>query len=198
MSAVASFPPEYWQERAADRDLFELDDNQRLYAERIARRLMLLDPDADATEVVTYAVRQASANVPTTQQAVKAIAAMRRGPAYCYLAFHGMDGIAQFLKIGMTNHPERRIYGMATGNPLDCLWVFAGVLPSRRAAYHVEQTLLRHMSEHRRRGEWIVVRDVGAELAASMARQLGMVAKDAEPAFSEFALLRYTDGRAAA
>lgn len=198
MTAVTILPPEYWAERVADRDLFELDDNQRLHAERIAQRLMFLDPDADATEIVTYAVKEALQNIPTTREAVKAIAAMRKGNVYCYLAFHGLNGVAEFLKIGMTNHPERRIYGMATGNPLDCLWVFAGALPSRRAAYHVEQTLLRHMSEYRRRGEWIAVDNIGAELAASMARQLGMMAKEAEAAFSEFSLLRYTDGRAAA
>lgn len=193
-----AFVPEYWAERATDRDLFELDDNQRLHAERTAQRLLLLEPDADATEIVNYAVQRAARDIPTTQQAVKAIAAMRKGPAYCYLAFHGMDGVAQFMKIGMTNHPERRMYGMATGNPLDCLWVFAGILPSRRAAYHVEQTLIRHMAEYRRRGEWIVVQNIDANLATSMARQLGMVAKEAEASFAEFKLLRYTDGRAAA
>lgn len=192
------FVPEYWLERLADRDLFELDDNQRLYAERTVRRLLALEPEADVTEIVNYAVNQAALDIPTTQQAVRAITAMRKGPAYCYLAFHGMDGVAQFMKIGMTNHPERRIYGMATGNPLDCLWVFAGVLPSRRAAYHVEQTLIRYMSEYRRRGEWIVVHNIDAELAMSMARQLGMVAKETESAFAEFKLLRYTDGRVAA
>lgn len=197
MGSVA-VQPEYWLERIAERDLFELDDNQRLYAERIAQRLMFLEPDADTTEIVNYVVAQAAHNVPTTQQAVDAIAAMRKGPAYCYLAFHGLDKVARFLKIGMTNHPERRMYEMATGNPLDCLWVFAGKLPSRRAAFHVEQTLLRHMSEHRRRGEWIVVDSLNVALAESLARQLGMVARDAEDAFPGFSLLRYTDGRVAA
>lgn len=175
--------------------LADLDSNQRTYAERLFDHMALVDQEATAEEVAARAMNTAMQNLPTAKEAAEQIAALRNGHAYCYLAFYGMGGTAQYMKIGMTRHPEQRLYGMATGNPLDCLWVFVCKLPTVRAAYHVEKSLLRHMEDHKRRGEWLEVGETDEAGAIGLARQLGEVASSFEPGAGEFTLLGYRDGR---
>lgn len=172
-----------------------LDTNQEATFSRVLQRLFDTNPLADETWLIQEAARQARASVETAASAAEQIAEMRSGPAYCYLAFHGMDGIAQFAKVGMSRHPERRLYGMATGNPLDCLWVYVCKLPTARAAYHVEQSLLRHMEAQRRRGEWITLGRIEQDAAAALARSMGELAQSLEPEAGEFAPLGSCDGR---
>lgn len=174
--------------------LDDLDSNQRAFAEKAMDTLAFTHPLATEDFILCEAMRQAVANLPLRQDAARSISEMRAGPAYCYLAFHGLDGIAQFLKIGMSRHPERRLYGMATGNPLDCLWAFTAKLPTAKQAYHAEQSLLRHMEERKRRGEWIEIGATDEAGAVALARQLGAVMLEAEPDAGEFTPFGYRDG----
>lgn len=190
--------PEYWGERVMYRDMGILDDNQRLRAERIVRRLLAQDPGAELDDVTNYAIKQARETVPTIKQAAMAVAELRNGPTYCYLAFYGLRGVASFLKVGISNHPERRMYGIATGNPLDCLWVFAARFVSRSVARSVEQALIRHFSARKRRGEWLHLDGVSEEAATGMARQMGILAGEVSKSPVRFGLLGYTDGRSVA
>jgi hypothetical protein len=183
---------EAW-EVAAPR-LEDLDSNQVPYAERAIDRMAMTNPTADEACVVAEAIRQAEANLATAKEAAERIAEMRDGPAYCYLAFYGLDDTANYMKVGMTRHPEQRLYHMATGNPLDCLWVFVSRLPVARAAFHVEKFLHRHLEAHRRRGEWFAVGNADWQAASALARQLYVVALEAEPEAREFTYLGYGDG----
>jgi len=184
-------------ERAIPR-LADLDSNRLPYAERLLDHMALypsLDDDDNEAVFVAAAIRAAEANLATAREAAEHISELRAGPAYCYLAFHGLDDVAQFVKVGMTRHPERRLYEMATGNPLDCLWVFTCRVPCVRMAYRIEQSLLRHLEAHKRRGEWITLGSIDAEAAASLAMSMGDLAKSIEPEAEGFTLLGYTDGR---
>jgi hypothetical protein len=172
----------------------DLDANQRKAAEMFLDRLMFTEPHETMDELVHRAIASASEYAPTAREAADRIAEMRSGPAYCYLAFYGLDDTANYMKVGMTRHPESRLYGMATGNPLDCLWVFVSRLPVARMAFHVEQHLHHHLAEHRRRGEWFSVGNTTRESADALARQLHEVALVAESDASEFTLLGYGDG----
>src|SRR5690348_12772036 len=134
-----------------------LDGNQRLYAERLIETLIFQNPDGDHDKIRQYAIRQALETMPTTQEAAQQVAAMRIGPCYCYLGFYGLRGVASYMKVGMTGHPEQRLYNIATGNPLDCLWVFTTKIPSRSVARQAELAMLRSYAGHKRRGEWIDV-----------------------------------------
>ena len=190
--------PEYWREKLAHAGIDSLDGNQAIRAERIVRHLLTLDPSSDLEEATSYAVKQARDSVPTTKQAAMAVAEMRNGPTYCYLAFYGLDGCASFLKIGISNHPERRMYGIATGNPFDCLWVFAARFASRKIAYAVEQSLIRHFHSKKRRGEWFQIDGVDEVAARSIASDVGVFSSEVANGRAEFSLLGYTDGRSVA
>lgn len=99
-----------------------------------------------------YALHVASAEL-----AKRAFAADNPGHktiCYMYLAYFGVDGAASFVKVGVSRDPAFRMTGIATGNPLDRLWVFAAKFPSRKDAMRVERQVHAHLSESRRRGEW--------------------------------------------
>lgn len=173
-----------------------LDANQRLAFESIVQNLYLsAGVDSVDDELDQEAARIAAECVATAEEAARKVAQLRTGPAYCYLAFYGLDEVASFAKVGMTRHPEQRLYGMATANPLDCLWVFVSKCEDARAAYHVEQSLLRRMAARKRRGEWLTIEATDRDGAEGLARQLTVLARDVEPGAAEFVLLGYTDGR---
>lgn len=177
------------------RRIDDLDANQRKHAERILDNLTFSEPYPQMDELVERAIASALENVPTARDAAEQIASMRFGPSYCYLAFFGLDETANYMKIGMSKHPEQRLYSMGTDNPLDCIWVFTSRLPCTRAAFHVEQVLHRHMADHRRKGEWFAIGNTELSGAEGLARQLFSIALGAEPEAQEFALLGTTDGR---
>jgi hypothetical protein len=178
-------------------EVHELDSNHKAMAERYLDQIALDYPEIDPQEIVARAIAVAQANLPTAKEAARNIAEMRKGAVYCYLAFYGLRGQCQFLKVGMTAHPEQRLYGIATGNPLDCLWVYISRLPTRGQAYRVEQSILRHLSDHKRRGEWIEVA-CDAEGAAGIAREMAGLAAGIYPEAGAFSILSYRDGREAA
>jgi hypothetical protein len=168
-----------------------LDTNQQVVFERILPGLYDQNPYADEVNLNQHAGEVARATVPSVAEATRGIIEMRNGPTYCYLAFYGRSGESQYLKIGMTSHPESRLYGMATGNPLDCIAAYVAKFPTRSATYAAEQSLLRLLVSHKRRGEWIEVTadyDAAAGMAGSLGGAIG----------AEFAVLSYRDGREAA
>lgn len=177
------------------RRIADLDENQRNHAERVLDVLTFTEPHPQMDELVDRAIQSAIESVPTAREAAEQIAAARFGPAYCYLAFFGLDDTASYMKIGMSKHPEQRLYSMGTDNPLDCLWVFVSRLPCTRAAFHVEQFLHRHLNERRRKGEWFAIGNTDMAGAEGLARQLSSVALAAEDEAGDFILLGTTDGR---
>lgn len=168
-----------------------LDTNQRVVAERLIDSWAIDYPNLLPEEIVEMAIQAARTNAGTAKDAADRIAEMRNGPNYCYLAFYGRGGAAQYMKVGYSAHPEQRLYGIATGNPLDCLWAFTAPFPTRKSAYAAEQAILREISGHKRRGEWIEI-EAGDPEATALARQLG------ELVGSQFQPFAYRDGRAAA
>lgn len=179
-------------------DTCYLDSNRRVIAERYLDHYALHNDEPMSAEAVERAISVAEANAPTTQEAARRIAEMRNGPTYCYLAFYGLDGRGLFLKVGMTSHPEKRLHDFACGNPLDCLWTFAARLPTRPQAYRVEQAILRHLADQKRRGEWLAV-SCDADGAWAIAREMSELAESIFPnEAGAFSVLTYRDGREAA
>lgn len=190
MTHLASVPyltPEEEQQLFAGYPV--VDGNQQAAFDRIVERLFVEFPAANEELLMQAALREAMESVPTVEEAAKAIAAMRAWPGFCYLAFHGSRGRAQFLKVGISRHPEKRLYGMATNNPLDCLWAFTVKLPSAKRAYAVEQEILRHLASHHRKGEWFEI-EADRDDALSLARVLSAVAQGVEPSAADFEMMQ--------
>lgn len=176
-----------------------LDANQQPAFERALERLLTANPNTDDYELKVQAAEIARAELASADVVARRIAAMRQGPSYCYLAFHGVGESALFVKVGMSRHPERRLYEMATGNPLDCLWAFVSKAVDSRAAYQVEQAILRELSGHKRRGEWISLgAGMGQAEAAKLANSMTGIAKAVESDAGDFEVFTYRDGRVAA
>jgi hypothetical protein len=97
---------------------------------------------------------------------------------HVYLAFHGMEGRASFLKIGVARSVKSRMSSLSTGNPMPRIWTYATALSCRQKAHKVERALLTHMAESRVNGEWVNVHGLSGEAA------LGVVASLAEVAAS--------------
>jgi hypothetical protein len=154
----------------------DLDSNRVPMAERLVDQFAMTYPMADAIDIVTAAIDVAERNLATAKEAAQRIVELRSGPTYCYLAFYGRNGAGQYMKVGMTSHPEQRLDSIATGNPLDCLWVYTAEFDTRGKAYGAEQAALRSLADHKRRGEWIEV-TTDAEAAKAIARQLGDLVK---------------------
>lgn len=168
----------------------QLDPNQEATFDRAVAALVFANPDADSEWLAEEAAAIARETTPTARQAARRIAAMRTLPTYCYLAFYGVGDVAQYVKVGMTRHPEQRLSSLATHNPLPCLWVFVSELPSAPRAYAVEQGLLRHFADRRLHGEWIGVDATDADGAFALARQITQVARDYDSAATEFTAIR--------
>jgi len=170
-----------------------VDSNQRATVERLIDRAMAENPMLEMWEAAESISQDALPE--TAKEAARRIASLRTGPTFVYLAFHGVDGIAQYVKVGISRHPEQRLYGMATGNPLDCLWAFTCRVGTAEAAYGVEQRIIRHLDAHKRRGEWLEVGQSDKDAAFALARQLTQFAKDICPSAEDFVPLEYRDGR---
>ena len=169
------------------------DSNQRATKERIIQQRMEANPALDVWEA-EESVRDDELP-PTARDAARGILALRLGPTFCYLAFHGAGGAAQYLKVGVSRHPEQRLYGMATGNPLDCLWAFVCRVEHGRVARRIEARILAHLADHKRRGEWLETGQTDKAGAEALARQLSQFAKDIDSSAGDFEPLEYRDGR---
>lgn len=93
-----------------------------------------------------------------------------------YLAFHGTDDRASYMKIGVARNVRARMSGLSTGNPLPRLWTYAASFAGRHRAVKVEGALLSHMGNDRVKGEWIRVGGLSAEAAAAIVESLSEVA----------------------
>lgn len=176
-----------------------LDANQQPAFDRALERLSIAKPFTDEADLRAEAAEIARRELEPAEAVARRIAEMRTSGAYCYLAFHGIGSLASFVKVGMTRHPEQRLYGLATGNPLDCLWVYVCKAQDSRAAYHIEQRLLRELEPHKRRGEWVSLgQGATAAEAREFAKTMTGIAKSAEERAGDFELFSYGDGRAVA
>jgi hypothetical protein len=131
------------------------DANQSLYADRLAERILDDRQDLSPDEAADIAIVKARACIPTAHDAAQAIAAGRNGPAYCYLAFFGTANRCQYVKVGLSSHPERRMQSILTGNPLDLLALYACRQPTRALALAVEKSMLYATQSINCRGEWL-------------------------------------------
>lgn len=105
----------------------------------------------------------------------------RNAIACVYLAFHGLNDRAEFLKIGVAADVKKRMRELYTGNPLPRLWTFSAEFNSRSLAYRVETALHKHMRHEGTSGEWFKVRgfseDVAEQFVSSLAEVAGEVAE---------------------
>jgi hypothetical protein len=95
---------------------------------------------------------------------------------FVYLAFWGMDGRSEFLKIGVAKDVKRRMGDIHSANPMDRLWTFKMPLDTRGEAMQVESALLRHMAKDRVTGEWIRLSGCSAQACEAIAASLAEVA----------------------
>ncbi len=95
---------------------------------------------------------------------------------YCYLTFWGVDGRAEFLKIGVARNVKNRMNGIRTGNPLDRLWTYTMALNSRGEAMKVEAALLENMKSDRTNGEWVRVAGCSEQACKAIADDLAELA----------------------
>lgn len=150
-----------------------VDSNQAALADRLADRYIEGCPDQDLHDLVNAACERAAKLLPTRRQAAIDIADIRKGPVWCYLAFFGIGGRCKYVKVGMSSHPEMRIYGMTTGNPLDLTAIYACRFASRRQAYAAEQTLIHTLASIGRRGEWVEIDECAFADIPSVAQGMG-------------------------
>lgn len=107
-------------------------------------------------------------------------------PQYVYLAFHGHDGRASHMKIGVAKDVGNRMAAIYTGCPLPRLWVYRTPFSRKRDALTVERALLAHMSEGRTSGEWVGVGSITDSVAAALVTSLAEVASGLVPHPVEF------------
>jgi len=148
------------QERASG---LSIDSNQAGLAQRISERLYSERPTAPEHELVQEANERAAEVLPTAREAARGISMLRTGPTYCYLAFFGTKGRCRYVKVGMSSHPEGRVYSLTTGNPFDLLAIYGCRFVSRGEAFSAEQSLLRALESIHCRGEWVEIDECGAD-----------------------------------
>lgn len=100
----------------------------------------------------------------------------RATSASVYLAFHGADDRAAFMKAGVAVDVKKRMRALYTGCPLPRLWTFSADFKSRGQAYKVEAALHRHLSDAGTSGEWFQVHGLSEEAAEMFAESLAEVA----------------------
>jgi hypothetical protein len=96
-----------------------------------------------------------------------------------YLAFHGLDGRAAFMKAGIAKDVKKRMRELYTGNPMPRLWTYSAKVEGRGLAYRVESALHEHLRETATSGEWFQVHGLSEDAAAMVADSLSEVASQA-------------------
>jgi len=74
--------------------------------------------------------------------------------AFIYLVFTESVGDTSFVKVGMSNHPEKRVMSYATACPLRIRKFFLAEYIGRNKAFGAEQSILRKLGGLRYKGEW--------------------------------------------
>lgn len=110
----------------------------------------------------------------------------REARASVYLAFHGLENRASFLKVGVAVDVKKRMRELYTGNPFPRLWTFEAELPSRSAAYRTEGALHHHLRPANTSGEWFQVHGLSESAACGFAESLAEVATEMAGASVEF------------
>lgn len=105
-----------------------------------------------------------------------------------YLAFHGIDNRAAFMKAGVAANVRSRMKELYTGNPLPRLWTFTVALPNRNLAYRVEAAIHDHLRHTRTSGEWFQVHGLSHEAAVSFVESLSELVTDIAKRHLTFAL----------
>lgn len=77
-----------------------------------------------------------------------------RGASFVYLLFCEEIGGIIHVKIGKTNHPEKRLAAYRTHCPLPLQSLYASELKSEAAALEAENAMLRRLSYLHGAGEW--------------------------------------------
>ena len=73
---------------------------------------------------------------------------------YVYLGVFEDRGLA-FVKVGMSDNPDRRLGELGTGCPFVLKELFICQIPSREQAWGLEQTILTRYAKLGKRGEWL-------------------------------------------
>ena len=115
----------------------------------------------------------------------------RAATASVYLAFHGLEDRAAFLKVGVAVDVKKRMRELYTGNPMPRLWTFAAEFHSRSMAYRVEAALHHHLRHTSTSGEWFQVHGLAEDAAAMFAASLAEVATETAEKSVEFAKAEY-------
>lgn len=95
---------------------------------------------------------------------------------YVYLAFHGAEGRAEYMKIGVAGNVRARMGGISTGNPLPLLWAYKAPFAGRHLALKVEKALLGHAGSDRVKGEWVKVAGLSESATCAVVDSLAEVA----------------------
>lgn len=93
-----------------------------------------------------------------------------------YLAFHGLDDRATFVKVGVARNVKSRMRQLYTGSPMPRIWTFVLELKSREMAYRVEGALHAHLRETGSSGEWFTRHSLTLQAAEQFAASLAEVA----------------------
>lgn len=94
-----------------------------------------------------------------------------------YLAFHGPEERATFVKVGVARNVKSRMRQLYTGSPMPRLWTFALALKSRDLAYKVEGALHAHLRDTGSSGEWFALHGLTHQAAEQFAASLAEVAE---------------------
>jgi hypothetical protein len=107
-------------------------------------------PPTDAQQVVAEALGV----VPPAESKPRRQQEWTNSTHYVYLGVFEDRGLA-FVKVGISDNPDRRMGEIGTGCPLHLKELFICQMPSREAAYGMEQSVLRRYSSLNTRGEWL-------------------------------------------
>lgn len=101
-----------------------------------------------------------------------------KAQTWVYLAFHGAESRAEYMKIGVARNVRARMSGISTGNPLPMLWTYKAAFAGRHHALKVERALLGHMGPDRVKGEWVKVAGLSESASCAIVDSLAEVASE--------------------
>lgn len=96
----------------------------------------------------------------------------KRAQVSVYLTFHGSEGRASHLKIGVARNVRKRLASLQTGSPLPRLWTWSAPFNGRQLAFKVESKLLSIMEGNRTSGEWSSVGSITEPAAEKLVESL--------------------------
>lgn len=88
-----------------------------------------------------------------------------------FVYFIGCGKNYQYIKIGVSNSPNKRLLELQTANPLKLTLIHFEPMNSERHAYHVEARLHKRFDSLRIRGEWFLNLPVKKAIEICQARR---------------------------